>query len=806
MIGQTLGHYKILDKLGEGGMGVVYLAKDTTLDRNVALKVLPANLAESQERLDRFQREAKTLAALDHPNIVHIYSVEEAEGVRFLTMQLVEGEALSELIPKRGMPLERIFDIAIPLADALASAHEKGVIHRDLKPANIMVTDEGRVKVLDFGLAKLRQETEVPIATQVPTEPLTEEGRVLGTAPYMSPEQLQGKGVDHRTDIFSLGILMHEMARGERPFQGESSMEVASSILKDTPPLVTEQRPELPRHLGRVLAHCLEKEPQRRYQSALDIRNELEGLRDEVRTGSITHTSGRGKGLWIGLVGAAIVAATLLAFVLGRAGQAPEPEVTSTPPSESATSATPASAANSIAVLPFADMSPNQDQEYFSDGISEELLNLLAKIPELRVTSRSSAFSFKGKDLEIPEIASRLNVAHILEGSVRKAGNQVRITAQLIEAGSDTHMWSETYDRTLDDIFALQDEIAADVVAQLKVTLLGDMPKVQETDSEAYSLLLQSRQVRDQANVEAVEKAIGLLEQALAIDPEYAAAWSDLSRLYLGEAIDGLGSQDEAYGLALEAVNKALGIDPEFAPPHARLGLVAAVRDNNLEAAARHIERALSLEPTNLEVIRYAGLLSGVFGRLDEAIELFKFVVARDPVSVRDHFSLGECYMFAERWDEAIASWRTVMVLGPGNDLHELIGIALLHKGDPEAAVAAVQQGTWEPARLKGLALAYHALGQHPESGASLAELIEKYEQGWAYDIANVLAFRGEADRAFEWLDKAVEYKERNLYRIVNDQLFNNIHSDPRWLPFLESLGKSPEQLAAIEFDVALPE
>ena len=320
MVGQTLGHYKILDKLGAGGMGEVYRAEDTTLKRQVALKVLPSELAASQERLERFQREAETLAALDHPNIVHIYTVEEAEGVRFLTMQLVEGKPLSGLIPKAGMPLERIFEIAIPLADALAAAHEKGVIHRDLKPGNIMVTAEGRVKVLDFGLAKLRQETEVPIATQLPTEPLTEEGRAVGTVPYMSPEQVEGKEVDHRSDLFSLGIILYEMATGQRPFQGDSPASVMSAILRDTPSSVTDLRDSSPRDLAKIIRRCLVKEPERRFQTARELAIELEELRSEVASGEAWETvprpPRRGRAmLWAGLAAAGIVLVVGLAIV-----------------------------------------------------------------------------------------------------------------------------------------------------------------------------------------------------------------------------------------------------------------------------------------------------------------------------------------------------------------------------------------------------------------------------------------------------------------------------------------------------------
>jgi TolB-like protein/Tfp pilus assembly protein PilF len=461
----------------------------------------------------------------------------------------------------------------------------------------------------------------------------------------------------------------------------------------------------------------------------------------------------------------------------------------------------------SIAVLPFLDLSEAGDQEYFSDGISEELLNLLAKIPELQVTARTSSFSFKGQNLEIPEIAERLNVAHVLEGSVRKAGNEVRIAAQLIRADDGFHVWSETWDRSLDDIFVIQNEIAADVAEELKVTLLGVAPTVEETDPEAYALFLQARQVGRQFTAEGFEQSIALLQQALAIDPDYAAAWAELARQYQNQTNLGLRSVDEGYRLAREAANRALAIDPESAEANARLSRIAITFDNDLAAAARHLERALALDPANADIIGRAAILARDLGRLDQAIALYESAVARDPVNPTGHFRLGLVYRWAGRWDEAIARFRTALTLSPGRSGAQYqIGEALLVKGEPEAALAAMQQESFEAWRMVGLPMVYHALGQATASDSALTELIEKYELGWAYNIGYVLAFRGEADLAFEWLDRAVEYNDPGLAQIVGDILFANIHEDSRWLPFLESIGKSPEQLAAIEFEVRLPQ
>jgi TolB-like protein/Tfp pilus assembly protein PilF len=460
-----------------------------------------------------------------------------------------------------------------------------------------------------------------------------------------------------------------------------------------------------------------------------------------------------------------------------------------------------------IAVLPFLNMSSDQEQEYFSDGLSEELLNLLAKIPELQVAARTSSFSFKGQNLEIQEIAKRLKVAHVLEGSVRKSGNRVRITAQLIQAEDGYHLWSETYDRTLDDIFAIQDEIAAEVVAQLKITLLGEAPKVQKTDPEAYALSLQARHFSRQSTVESYKHAIELFERALAIAPNYAAAWTGLGEVYETQARIGLRPVDEGYRLARESADKALAIAPECAPTHALLGHIASNHDNDLVAAARYAERALELEPVNPDILIGASRLFRFLGRLDQGTALLEYVVARDPVNPIGHFYLGVNYFYGGRPDEAIASFRTTLSLSPGYvNAQATIGEALLFKGKPDAALTAIQQEPEEVWRLIGLSMAYHALGQTAESDAALAELIEKHEQQSAYNIAYVLAFRGEADRAFEWLDKAVAFSDTGLAAIATQPEFANIKTDPRWLPFLESIGESPEQLDAIDFNVTLPE
>ena len=435
------------------------------------------------------------------------------------------------------------------------------------------------------------------------------------------------------------------------------------------------------------------------------------------------------------------------------------------------------------------------------------MLNLLAKIPQLQVTARTSSFAFKGKETGIPEIARTLHVAHVLEGSVRKAGNSVRITAQLIKAGTDTHLWSQTYDRKLDDIFAIQDEIAADVVKQLKVTLLGAAPKARTTDPEAYALYLQAVQLGRQFTAEAFQQSGALLRKVLATDPRYAPAWDGLATNLANEAGQGLMPSKEGYAQAREADMKALAIDPDYAPAHAGLGWIAMDGDNDLAGAAQHFRRALALDPADLDVLRNSVMLLAALGRLDESLALNQALVRRDPVNVNTLFNLGLFQRRAGRLDAAIASQRTVLSLAPGRGgAHAQLATTLLLKGDAQGALAEIEQETSEVWKMIGLPMAYHTLGRKADSDAALTALIAKYEQDGPYNIAYVYAYRGDADKAFEWLDKAVEYGDPGLADIVTENLFAKIHADPRWLAFLRKIGKAPEQLAKIEFKVTQPQ
>jgi len=514
-------------------MGVVWKAVDTTLDREVALKVLPDEVAHDRDRLARFEREAKALASLDHPNIVTIHSVEQVDGMRFIAMELVRGTTLENAIPKHGLPLAELFRVSIALADALCAAHEKGVTHRDLKPANVVVGADGRVRVLDFGLVKLRRPESTVDRGDEPTATATRIGLVVGTVPYMSPEQLKGVAVDHRTDIFSLGVLIYEMAVGRHPFRADSHAELVSSILTAAPPPVAEVRSGLPEHLGRIVRRCLEKDPARRYPSALEIRNELADLEREVTAASASGAPGATvarkarSGRWIGAAVAAglvVIAGLVLTLWPGlirdRSEEPPGP-----------------SAIRSLAVLPLDNLMNDPEQDYFVEGMHEALITDLARIGSLRVISRTTAMHYRDTDKRIPEIATELGVDAVVEGSVLRAGEQVRITAQLIDGRTDRHLWARSFDRRAENILELLSEVARTIATEIEISLtprqedlLADQGPVKP---EAHDAILRGQYLFNRGGLEGIRASFEHFQRAIEIEPSFAPAWSYLSGCYL---------------------------------------------------------------------------------------------------------------------------------------------------------------------------------------------------------------------------------------------------------------------------------
>jgi serine/threonine protein kinase len=781
--GSRLGIYEIAAPLGAGGMGEVYRARDPRLGREIAIKVLPDEVASQPTLLARFEREAKAVAALNHPNIVVLHSIEEANGIRFLTMELVEGHSLDRALPPEGLPVTRVLELAISLADALAAAHERGVVHRDLKPANVMVTREGRIKVLDFGLAKMAQGEPAPEATQMVTlaSPLSTRGQVVGTVPYMAPEQLRGDVVDARADLFALGIIVYELATGQRPFRGATTADVSSAILRDAPPSLQRARADLPPDLDRILRRCLEKDPERRVQTAKDVRNEL----DLVRRGFESATS---------------IAASA----------ASSSEARSAASSSSGTSlpsfAAPAREVPSIAVLPFANRSRDEDDEYFADGLTDELLNVLAKIRGLRVAARSSAFTFKGKGATVAEVGRALNVATVLEGSVRKSGNRVRIAVQLVKVSDGFHLWSETYDRTLEDIFAVQDDIAQSVVKELRTTLLGEEPrpdvsggvkadvaaaaKGRGTDAEAHRLFLQGRYLVDRLGREDLLKGIDYLRQALQADPGHALAWACISRAYAHEAGYGMTQLDDGYARARDAALRSLALEPDLVEGHLALATVQAMHDWDWKGADASCRRALEIAPGNAGALLTSGALARDLGRIEEAIELCRRAVEQDPLNPGGYTGLGMTFRVAGRLPEAEAAYRRALEISPQRVATRMVlSLVLQLQGRNEEALGEAERESEAWARLSALAVIHDACGRRAESDEALHRLIADHAADAAYQIAAIYTSRGETDTAFEWLDTAYAQRDAGLSAVMSEPIFIPLHADPRWISLLRRLG-----------------
>ncbi len=776
--GSTVSHYRIVEKLGGGGMGVVYEAEDTRLGRRVALKLLPDDLvAESTEVLERFQREARAASALNHPHICTIHDVGEQDGRPFLVMERMVGETLKHRIGGEAMPIDEVLEVGGQIADALAAAHAADIVHRDVKPANIFVTERGQAKLLDFGLVKVDTNPGDDDATEAFEDQLTQTGATMGTVAYMSPEQARGEEADARADLFGLGVVLYEMATGRRPFTGRTAAEIFSEILRRDPAPPSAHNPQIPAALGKLILELLEKDREVRCQSAAEVLARLRRL-----AAGPTGASHRRLFLELGILAAVAVLAT--ASWLGRRDGAPAPVT------DVLTAAHPSMATPSIAVLPFADLSPEKNQEYFTDGLTEELAGVLARLEGLRVAGRISSFQFKGKTGDLRAIGEQLNVASILAGSVRKAGDRVRISAQLVNAADGFQLWSESYDRRLDDIFAVQDDIAGSVAEALKVELLGGEPPASAggTSVDAYNAYLQGRYFADRETEEDLRRAIGYYQEALALDDVFAPAWGGLATALIRLTSSyGLVQMEEERVRARQAAQRAFELDENLAMAHAAFGW-QKLREWDWAGAEASFQRALELAPNDSSMIRRVANMRATLGRFDEALELGRRAIEVDPLDSNVYYYYGRYAWYAGRLDEAAAALVKTLELNPNRSVaHLLLGCVYFSQSRTEAAIREMERESTR--RVNALALGYSAAGNLEKAEAPLNELIEEHASVAAFQIAEIYAVRGDVDEAFEWLERAYAQHDGGITLIKGNPLFANLEQGPRYAAFLAKVG-----------------
>ena len=786
MIGKIISHYKIFEKLGKGGMGIVYKAEDTRLKRTVALEFLPPELTRDPEAEERFIQEARAASAIEHNNICTIYEINETkpapgepgDGQIFIAMACYEGETLREKISRGPLRIEEALDIASQVSNALQEAHEKGIVHRDLKPANVMITRKGQAKIMDFGLAKLRGQKK-----------LTREGTTVGTVAYMSPEQARGEEVDHRTDIWSLGTVLYEMITAHIPFEGEYEQAVVYSILNEDPKPMTGLRTGISIELERIVSKTLEKNPNERYQHLDEVLVDLRAIARVPESRAITFSQTKAKRfrakhtyIYAGIV---ILLLILLAgrFILfpGDMQQA--------------------EAIDSVAILPLENISGNPDQEYFAQGMTEALITELSKIKALRVISRTSAMRYKNTDKSLPQIANELSVDAVVEGSALLAGEHVRITAQLIEAATDRHIWADSYERELRDIITLQKEVAHTIAQEIRITVTkeeqGRLAQVRPVNPEAYELYLKGRYFWDKRTPEAMTKGIEYFRQAIREDPDYALAYTGLADSYHLLASYSILAPMEAFPKAKEAALKALEIDGTLAEAHNSLAATELLYDWDWAAAEREFKRAIELNPNYVTAHQWYAIYLTVTERMNEAITEIKRAMEIDPLSLSLQTGLARQFYFVREYDQAIEQYDKALELDANYVFaRAFLGLAYVQKLMYEEAIAEFRQAVAltegkEPGMLAVLGHAYGVSGQNDEALGILSELSRLSEQRYVppFYIAVVYVGLGDSDHAFEWLEKACADRSEWMIYLNVEHILDPIREDPRFETLVERIG-----------------
>ena len=794
--GQIISHYRIIEKLGGGGMGIVYKAEDLTLHRFVALKFLPEEVARDPQALARFQREAQAASALNHPNICTIYEIGQQDGQPFIAMEFLEGVTLKHRIAGRPLDGQTLLSLAIEIADALDAAHAAGIVHRDIKPANIFVTKRGHAKILDFGLAKMSPAMNVGLSqpTAESSEHLTSPGMAVGTVDYMSPEQVRARELDARTDLFSFGAVLYEMATGALPFRGESTGVILESILNRAPASPARLNPEVPQELERIINKAIEKDREVRYQHASDICTDLQRLKRDTESGRRLETMLVAPASWqLPRWAWAAITAAVLALAVGLYWLRGRP------------------ATDSLAVLPFASTGSDSNTEYLSDGMAEQLINSLSQLPKLRVIARTTAFAYKGKPIDVMKVGKDLGVRVVLMGKVVERGDSLALQVDLVNTDDGSELWGQQFNRKASELQAVEEEIARQISDRLRVRVSGEeqerLSKRYTQNPEAYSLYLQGRYLLDEATPEAVVKSRSYFEQAVAKDPKYALAHAGLADSYTYAWLNEIEPPEAVIPKAREEALRAIQIDSSAGEGHISLGIIKLVYDLDWAGAEQELRRGGELSPNSVYVRHWYAHYLELTGRQAEFITIMREMMDADPLSPMLLEDLYLQYIWSHQWDQALDMLQRLEPLYP-NDPNAQQWVPMLYEslGRHQDALAAVEKLRAAPERLGNsefVVISLAKMGKRAEAEKLLASLKEAEEQERFPDYIMMAYPRfalGDRDQGFAYLDRAYQARDHGTNAV--DLAFLNavfgledFHNDPRFQAVLKKIGNPAANL-----------